>query len=76
MLKIEQEKKKKKMSSHGRPMTNVILQSLWLDLVNINVSTKLDQNIPNGSRVIGIFRKLTGDKRLHNVTSDGHTERL
>ena len=31
-----------------RPMINVILQFLELDLVNINVSAKFYQNIPNG----------------------------
>ena len=34
-----------------RPMINVILQFLELDLVNINVSAKFYQNIPNGLRV-------------------------
>ena len=34
-----------------RPMINVILQFLELDLVKINVSAKLYQNIPNGLRV-------------------------
>ena len=32
-------------------MINVILQFLELDLVNINVSAKFCQNIPNGLRV-------------------------
>ena len=32
-------------------MINVILQFLELDLVNINVSAKIYQNIPNGLRV-------------------------
>ena len=32
-------------------MINVILQFLELDLVNINVSAKFYQNIPNGLRV-------------------------
>ena len=32
-------------------MINVILQFLELDLVNINVSSKFYQNIPNGLRV-------------------------
>ena len=31
-----------------RPMINVILQFLELDLVNLNVSAKFYQNIPNG----------------------------
>ena len=34
-----------------RPMKNVILQFLELDLVNINVSAKFNQNIPNALRV-------------------------
>ena len=33
------------------PLINVILQFLELDLVNINVSAKFYQNIPNGLRV-------------------------
>ena len=33
------------------PMINVILQFLELDLVNINVSAKFYQNIPNGLRI-------------------------
>ena len=32
-------------------MINVILQFLWLDLVNISLSAKFYQNIPNGLRV-------------------------
>ena len=35
-------------SAKPRPMINVILQFLELDLVNINVSAKFYQNIPNG----------------------------
>ena len=38
-------------SAKPRPMTNVSLQFLELDLVNINVSAKFYQNIPNGFRV-------------------------
>ena len=38
-------------SAKPRPMINVILQFLDLDLVNINVSAKFYQNIPNGLRV-------------------------
>ena len=38
-------------SAKPRPVINVILQFLELDLVNINVSAKLYQNIPNGLRV-------------------------
>ena len=44
--------------------TNVILQSLGLDFVTINVSAKFCQTIPKSSRVMGIFRKLTGDTQL------------
>ena len=39
------------MSAKPRPMINVILQFLELDLVNINVSAKFYQNFPNGLRV-------------------------
>ena len=39
-------------SAKPRPMINVILQFLGLDLVNINVSAKFYQNIPNGLRLI------------------------
>ena len=38
-----------------RPMKNVISQSLGLDLVNINVLTKVYQNIPLSSRDRPIF---------------------
>ena len=38
-------------SAKPQPMINVILQFLELDLVNINVSAKFYQNIPNGLRV-------------------------
>ena len=38
-------------SAKPRPMINVILQFLELDLVNINVSAKLYKTIPNGLRV-------------------------
>ena len=38
-----------------RPMINVILQFLELDLVNINVSAKVYQNIPLSSRDRAIF---------------------
>ena len=38
-------------SAKPRPMINVILQFIELDLVNINVSAKFYQNIPNGLRV-------------------------
>ena len=41
-------------------MINVILQSLGIDLVNNNVYmyANVYQNIPNGLRVMDIFRKL------------------
>ena len=38
-------------SAKPRPMINVFFQFLELDLVNINVSAKFNQNIPNGLRV-------------------------
>ena len=38
-------------SAKPGPMINVILQFLELDIVNINVSAKFYQNIPNGLRV-------------------------
>ena len=38
-----------------RPMKNVISQYLGLDLVNINVYTKVYQNIPLSSRDRAIF---------------------
>ena len=39
------------LSAKPRPMINVILQFLELDLDNVNVSAKFYQNIPNGFRV-------------------------
>ena len=42
-------------SAKPRPMKDVILQSLGLDLVNINVYTKVYQNIPLSSRGRTIF---------------------
>ena len=39
----------------GKPMKNVISQSLGLDLVNINVYAKVYQNIPISSRDRAIF---------------------
>ena len=38
-------------SANPRPIINVILQFLGLDLVNVNVSANFYQNIPNGLRV-------------------------
>ena len=38
-------------STKPQPKINVILQFLELDLVNISVSAKFNQNIPNGLRV-------------------------
>ena len=58
-------------------MINVILQPNGLDLVNINVYAKVCQNIPNGLRVVGIFRELSGDKQLHKLSErsgDGQVE--
>ena len=42
------------------------VQSLVLDLVNIDVYAKVYQNIPNGLRVIDIFRFLSWDKIFTN----------
>ena len=56
-------------SAKPRPLINVILQSLGLDLVNINLYAKVYQNIPNGLRVVGIFRELSGD--IHKLSGDG-----
>ena len=52
-------------SAKPRSMINVILQSLGLDLVNINVYAKVYQNIPNIANCPG-FHKLTteGQGRL------------
>ena len=49
-------------SAKPRSMINVILQFLELDLVNINVSTKFYQNIPNGLRVFTVFKIWTSAK--------------
>ena len=38
-------------SAKLRPMTNAILQSLMLGLVNVNMYAKFCHNIPYGSRV-------------------------
>ena len=46
-------------------MINAILQSPEIDLLNINVYAKFYQNIPNGLRVVGVFRELSGD----NITN-------
>ena len=46
-------------SAKPRSMINVIFQFLELDLVNINVSAKFYQNIPNGLRVkLNCFQNL------------------
>ena len=42
-------------SQYSRPMKNDISQSLWLDLVNINIYTKVNQNIPFSLRDRAIF---------------------
>ena len=50
-------------SAKPRPMINVILQFLELDLVNIDMSAKFYQNIPNGLRVkFHFFRIWTSAK--------------
>ena len=54
-------------SAKPRPMINVILQFLELDLVNINVSAKFYQNIPNRLRVkFHCFQNLNLDKTSTN----------
>ena len=60
-----------------RPIINVISQSFRLDVVNINVYAKVYQNIPNGLKVINIFRELSGDKIFTNrpVTKSSQTVR-
>ena len=58
-------------SAKPRPMINVILQSLGLDLVNINVHAKVYQNILNGLRVVGIFRELSGTSQTIRGTDKG-----
>ena len=67
-------------SANPQPMLNILLQSLGLDLVNINVSAnfiKIFHTI-----VMGIFRKLSGDKIFANcpgtkssqLSGDGHCD--
>ena len=52
-------------SANPRPMIYVILQLLELDLVNINVSAKFYQNIPNDLRVkFRCFQNLKLSKNL------------
>ena len=52
----------------ARPMINVILQFLELDLVNINVSAKFYQNILNGLRVkFHCFQNLKLGKTSTNI---------
>ena len=54
-------------SAEPRPMMNVILQFLELDLVNINVSAKFYQTIPNGLRVkFHCFQNLNRGKTSTN----------
>ena len=55
-------------------MTNVILQSLGIDHVNINVCIFFYQNIPKCLRVMGIFRNLSGEKNLCKLSGGGHSE--
>ena len=45
-------------------MINVILQFLELDPVNINVSAKFYQNIPNGLREISLFSEFEPRQNL------------
>ena len=55
-------------SAKPRPMINVILQFLELDLVNINVSAKFYQNIQNGLRVkFHCFQNLNLGKTSTNL---------
>ena len=54
-------------SAKPRPTINVILHFLELGLVNINVSAKFYQNIPNGLRVkFHCFQNLNLDKTSTN----------
>ena len=46
-------------------MKNVISQSLGLDLVNINICSKVYQNIPLSSRDRAIFSLLEFEPRQH-----------
>ena len=50
-------------------MTNVISQYLGLDVVNISVYAKVNQNIPNDLRVIDIFANCPGTN-LHKQVGD------
>ena len=61
-------------SAKPRLMTNIILQSFGLDLVNINVYA--NQNTPNGSRVMGIFRKLNWGGHTTSQTDRGRTQAI
>ena len=51
-------------SAKSRPMINVILQFLELDIVNINVYAKFYQNIPNGLRVKFQFSEFESRQNL------------
>ena len=62
---------KKLYFANTRPMKNDILQSVELDLVNINVYAKFYQNIPHGKRVTGNFYKLS--RHAISQTDRGHT---
>ena len=60
-------------SAKPGPMKNVISQSLGLDLVNINIYAKIDQNIPLSSRdYIVTFSEFEPRQRLDQsqMTSD------
>ena len=55
-------------SAKPRPMINVILQFLGLDLFNIKLSAKFNQNIPNGLIVnFHFFQNLNLGKTLTNL---------
>ena len=53
-----------RQTAKTRPMINVILQFLELDLVNINVSAKFYKNITNGLRVKFQFSKFEPRQNL------------
>ena len=60
-------------SATPQPIQNDIWQSLGLHLVNINAYAKFYKNIPNGLRVIDIFRHFSWTGRgqnLHKLSSD------
>ena len=56
-------------SAAPRPIPNDIWQSLGLHLVNINAYAKFYKNIPNGLRVIEIFRHFSQTGRRQIFTN-------